>query len=121
MNEYDPVLAEAIEGLSMQEADNKIAADPDLHGFARMATFNFEGKPETVAVLRKLMTNAGAPAYCENGTCKRAGTCTHPKVRCFWENFVTMQKVVFPAMRKYAATLPPDEEDAPPPVKVRKR
>jgi hypothetical protein len=83
MHEYDPVLAKAVEGLSMQEAHDKIAANPDLHGFARMSIFNFEGKPETVAVLRKLMNRCGAVDYCEEPSCKRAGSCTHPKVRCF--------------------------------------
>jgi hypothetical protein len=100
MSDLDPVLAKAIEGLSTQEAHDKIAANPDLHGFARMAIFDFTGKPETVAVLRKLMNDFGAAKYCDSTRCIRAGECMHPKVRCFWQHFYVMQRVVFPAMRR---------------------
>jgi hypothetical protein len=110
MNTYDPVLAKAVEGLSMQEAEDKIAADPELHGFARMANFNFAGKAETVATLRKLMTDLGAPSYCDNPLCQRAGTCMTPKVRCFWENFDVMRRVVFPSMRRHLPELEAREE-----------
>jgi hypothetical protein len=100
MSELDPVLAKALEGLSMQEIDAKIAANPDLHGFARMATFDPVRKPEQTATIRKLMNDFGAAKYCDNTRCIRAGECMTPKVRCFWQHFYVMQRVVFPAMRR---------------------
>jgi hypothetical protein len=100
MSDLDPVLAKAIEGLSTQEAHNKIAANPDLHGFARMATFDPARKPEQTATIRKLMNGFGAAKYCDSTRCIRAGECMHPKVRCFWQHFYLMQRVVFPAMRR---------------------
>jgi hypothetical protein len=98
MSDLDPVLAKAIEGLSMREAHAKIGANPDLHGFARMANFDPARKPEETATIRKLMNGFGAAKYCDNVRCIRAGECMHPKVRCFWEHFYVMQRVVFPAM-----------------------
>jgi hypothetical protein len=100
MTELDPVLAKAIEGLSLQEVDDKIAATPDLHGFARMANFDPARKPEETATIRKLMNGFGAAKHCDNARCIRAGECMHPKVRCFWQHFYVMQRVVFPAMAR---------------------
>jgi hypothetical protein len=99
-SDYDPVLAKAIQGLSMQEATDRVARDPTLHGFARMRTFDPARKPEIAATIRKLMNNFGAAQYCDNPLCRRAGTCMTPKVRCFWEVFDLMQRLVFPAMRR---------------------
>ena len=99
-SDCDPVLARAIEGLTWQESSDKVGRDPTLHGFARMRTFDPARKPEHAAVMRKLMNDFGAAKYCEDPLCKRAGTCMSPKVRCFWEHFDLMQRVVFPAMQR---------------------
>jgi hypothetical protein len=100
LSDCDPVLAKAIQGLSMQEATDRVARDPTLHGFSRMRTFDPARKPEIAATIRKLMNNFGAAQYCDNPLCRRAGTCMTPKVRCFWEVFDLMQRLVFPAMRR---------------------
>src|SRR5206468_2593616 len=100
LSDCDPVLAKAIQGLSMQEATDRVARDPSLHGFARMRTFDPARKPEETATIRKLMNNFSAAQYCENPLCRRAGTCMSPKVRCFWEVFDLMQRLVFPAMAR---------------------
>jgi hypothetical protein len=100
LSDCDPVLAKAIQGLSMQEATDRVARDPTLHGFARMRMFDPQRKPEIAATIRKLMNNFGAAKYCDNPLCRRAGTCMTPKVRCFWEVFDLMQRLVFPAMRR---------------------
>ena len=99
-SDCDPVLAKAIEGLTWQQSSDRVAADPTLHGFARMRTFDPQRKPEEAALIRKLMNNFGAAKYCELAPCKRAGECMHPKVRCFWAHFDLMQRRVFPAMRR---------------------
>jgi hypothetical protein len=98
LSDCDPVLAKAIQGLSMQAAMDRVARDPALHGFSRMRTFDPARKPEETATIRKLMNNFGAAKYCDNPLCKRAGTCMTPKVRCFWENLTVVQKLVFPAL-----------------------
>jgi hypothetical protein len=98
MPEYDPVVMKAIKGLSRDEAYAKIAADDGLQGLARMSRFDPVRKAEAAAALRKLMTSLGAPNYCDNALCKRLGTCTHPKARCFWQNLTIIQKLVFPAL-----------------------
>ena len=98
MPEYDPVVMKAIKGLSRDEAYAKIHADDELQGLARMSRFDPIRKAEAAAALRNLMTRLGAPEYCDNALCKRIGTCTHPKARCFWENLTIMQKLVFPAL-----------------------
>jgi hypothetical protein len=83
-----------------------------------MRTFDPQRKPEHAAFMRKLMNNFGASNYCENPLCRRAGECMHPKVRCFWENFDLMQRLVFPAMRRKLKQMEaqgdyvPDEDDA---------
>ena len=100
LSDYDPVLADAIRGLSMQEATDRVARDPTLHGFARMRTFDPARKPEETATIRKLMNGFGAAKYCDNSPCKRAGRCMSPKVRCFWAHFDLMQRLVFPAMKR---------------------
>jgi hypothetical protein len=100
LSDCDPVLAKAIQGLSMQEATDRVACDPTLHGFSRMRMFDPARKPEIAATIRKLMNNFGAAKYCDNPLCRRAGTCMTPKVRCFWEVFDLMQRLVFPAMRR---------------------
>jgi hypothetical protein len=97
-NEYDPVVMRAIEGLSENEAYDKIQGDDYLQGLARMTRFDPVRKPEAAAALRKLMTRLDAPRYCDNPLCKRNGTCMHPKARCFWENLTIIQKLVFPAL-----------------------
>ena len=99
-SDCDPVLAKAIEGLTWQESSDRVAADPTLHGFARMRTFDPQRKPEIAATMRKMMNNLGAANYCDDPLCKRTGTCMSPKVRCFWEVFDLMQRRVFPAMRR---------------------
>ena len=98
MPEYDPVVMKAIKGLSRDEAYAKIHADDELQGLARMSRFDPVRKAEEAAALRKLMTNLGAVACCNNRLCRRAGQCMHPKVRCFWQNLTTVQKLVFPAL-----------------------
>jgi hypothetical protein len=81
-------------------------------------TFDPQRKPEHAAFMRKLINNFGAANYCENPLCRRAGECMHPKVRCFWENFDLMQRLVFPAMRRKLKQMEaqgdyvPDEDDA---------
>jgi hypothetical protein len=99
-SDCDPVLAKAIEGLTWQQASDRVARDPTLHGFARMRTFDPQRKPEHAATIRKLMNGFNAPKYCDNPLCSRAGQCMHPKVRCFWEVFDLMQRIVFPAMAR---------------------
>jgi hypothetical protein len=98
MSEYDPVVMKAIEGLSEKEAYDKIHADDELQGLARMARFDPVRKSEEAAAMRALMNRLGAVAYCELRFCKRAGECMHPKARCFWQNLTIIQKLVFPAM-----------------------
>ncbi|MEA2839351.1 MAG: hypothetical protein QOF41_681 [Methylobacteriaceae bacterium] len=98
MDRYDPVVMRAIEGLSEKEAYDKIQADDELHGLARMARFDPVRKAEEAAALRKLMTRLGAVAYCELRFCQRAGECVHPKARCFWQNLTMIQKLVFPVL-----------------------
>ena len=98
MPEFDPVVMKAIKGLSRDEAYAKIHADDELQGLARMSRFDPVRKAEEAAALRNLMTRLGAPKYCDNALCKRIGTCTHPKARCFWENLTIIQKLVFPAL-----------------------
>ncbi|MEA2838996.1 MAG: hypothetical protein QOF41_326 [Methylobacteriaceae bacterium] len=100
VSDCDPVLAKAIQGLSLQEATDRVARDPTLYGFSRMRTFDPQRKPEIAATIRKLMNNFGAAKYCDNPLCRRAGTCMTPKVRCFWEVFDLMQRLVFPAMAR---------------------
>ena len=115
----DPVLAKAIQGLTWDQAHEKCRADP-LYGLGRMRTFHPERKPEITATIRNLMHGLNAPKYCDNPLCKRFGECTHPKVRCFWEHFDLMQRVVFPAMRRKLKEMEGrgeytrDEHDAPP-------
>jgi hypothetical protein len=99
-SDCDPVLAKAIEGLTWQQATDRVARDPTLHGFARMRTFDPQRNPEHAALIRRLMNNFGAAKYCDNPLCRRTGTCMTPKVRCFWEVFDLMQRLVFPAMQR---------------------
>ena len=65
-----------------------------------MRTFDPQRKPEIAATIRKLMNGLNAAKYCDNPLCRRAGTCMTPKVRCFWEVFDLMQRLVFPAMAR---------------------
>ena len=55
VSDCDPVLAKAIQGLSMQDATNRVARDPTLHGFSRMRTFDPQRKPEIAATIRELL------------------------------------------------------------------
>jgi hypothetical protein len=58
MSEYDPVVMKAIEGLSEKEAYDKIHADDELQGLARMARFDLVRKAEEAAAMRALRTGS---------------------------------------------------------------
>jgi hypothetical protein len=112
LSDCDPVLADAIRGLTDQQAVDRVARDPALHGFARMRTFDPQRKPEIAATIRTIMNGFEAAKYCDDPLCRRAGTCMSPKVRCFWEHFYVIQRVVFPAMRRKLKEMQPSEAEA---------
>jgi hypothetical protein len=100
MDRHDSVVMRAIAGLSDDAAYEKIGADDELQGLARMTRFDPVRKPQEAAALRDLMTRLDAPKYCDIALCKRNGACTHPKARCFWQNITIIQKLVFPALAR---------------------
>jgi hypothetical protein len=64
VSDRDPVLAKAIQRLSVQEASDRVARDPTLHGLSRMRIYDPQRKPEIAATIRTLMNNFGAAKHC---------------------------------------------------------
>jgi hypothetical protein len=51
----------------VQEASDRVARDPTLHGLSRMRIFDPQRKPEIAATIRTLMNNFGAAKHCGSG------------------------------------------------------